>query len=93
MYNRSDKSRTRHSKNMVSSNQVAEQMAAIEQIVEQRHNDLEENQCKITDTMNQMVSDVSIGGDGGISPIIETKLLDTATAAVGTTFLLLMAQT
>mmetsp|Transcript_21572 Transcript_21572/g.23951 ORF Transcript_21572/g.23951 Transcript_21572/m.23951 type:complete len:159 (-) Transcript_21572:249-725(-) len=83
MYSRGDKGETKHSANMVS-DQVAAQMAAMEQQGEQRNNDIEKNQCKLADAMNQMVSDVSIGCEGGMPPIIETKSLGTAATVCGT---------
>ena len=73
MYNQSDTGGTNHSPNMVR-DQVAAQMAAIEQ-----HNgDLEENQCKIADAQQQLADDTTVGREGGILPIIDTKLRGTA---------------
>ena len=51
------------------SDQMAAQITAIEQQVKQHNNDID-----------QLASDVSIGCEGKISPIIETKLLGMATA-------------
>ena len=77
MYNRGDKggnNNTNHHANMVS-NQVAAQMAALEE----RNDDLEDNQLKLNDAFAQMTrGGVSIGGDGGIPPVIDTKLMGTA---------------
>ena len=88
MYNQGDKGGTNHSVNMVS-DQVAAQMAAIEQ----RNDDLEENQFKIADPLHQLAGDATIGSEGGIPPIIDTKLMDTAPTEGNTDLLSLMAQT
>ena len=94
MYNRGYKGGATRSVNMMSSNQVADKMAATEERHKQRHNDLQENQCKIVDWINQIVSsDISIRGDGGIPPVIETKSLGKATMEGGTDLSRLMAQT
>lgn len=74
---------------MMSSDKVVEQMAA----TEERHNNLQKNQCKIADAMNLMISgDAFIRGDGGVPPVIEMESLATATTA-GTDLVSLMAQT
>ena len=70
MYNRGDKGGTTHSTNMMS-DQVATQMAAFEQ----RGEELEENQYKMADALQQLVArgDTTIGSNGGIPLVIETK--------------------
>ena len=78
MYNRGDKggnnNNNNHHANMVS-DQVAAQMAALED----RNDDLENNQLKLNDAFAQMTrGGVSIGGDGGIPPVIDTKSMGTA---------------
>ena len=56
------------------------------------HNYFQENQCKIADTMNLMVSgDILIGCDGVIPLDIETKSLGIA-ITVGTDIVSLMTQ-
>ena len=88
MYNRGDKGGTNHSANMVS-DQVTAQLAAIKE-----HNDhLEENQYKMADAIAQMVrGGTTIGGDGGILPVIDTKSMGTAPTEGNTDFSSLMAQ-
>ena len=90
MYNRGDKGGKTHSVNMVS-DRVATQMAAFEQLGD----DLKENQYKIADALQQLVasSDTTIGGDGGIPPVIEKKSMGTAPTEGNTDFLSMMAQT
>ena len=71
MYNQGDKGETNRSVNIMVSNQVTAQMAAI--AIEQCNDDLKENQCKIADALNQLASDSLIGGEGGTYPIIDSR--------------------
>ena len=91
MYNRDDKggnNNTNHSANMVS-DQVAAQMAGLEE----RNNDLEDNQFKLNDAFAQMTrGGISIGGEGGIPPVIDTKSMGTAPIEGNTDYSSLMAQ-
>ena len=91
MYNRGDKggnNNTNHSANMVS-DQVAAQMAALEEC----NNDLEDNQFKLNDAFAQLTrGGVSIGGEGGISPVIDTKSMGTAPTEGNTNYSSLMAR-
>ena len=65
-------------------------MAAIKEC----NDHLEENQCKIADAIQQMVcGDTTLGGEGGVPPVIDTKLIGTAPTEGNTDFSLLMAQT
>ena len=77
MYNRGDKgdnNNTNFHANMVR-NQVAAQMVALAEW----NDDLEDNQLKLNDAFAQLTfGGVSIGGDGGIPPVIDTKLMGTA---------------
>ena len=77
MYNRGDKggnNNTSHHANMVS-DQVTAQIAALAE----RNDDLEDNQLKLNDAFAQMTrGGVTIGGDGGIPPVIDTKSMGTA---------------
>ena len=91
MYNRGDKggnNNTNHSANMVS-NQVAAQMA----VLEEQNNDLEDNQFKLNDAFAQMArGGMSIGGEGGIPPVIDTKSMGTAPTEGNTDYSSLVAQ-
>merc|ERR1712238_141726 len=78
MYNRGDKggnnNNDKHHANMVS-DQVVAQMASLEE----RNDDLENNQLKLNDAFTQLTrGGVSIGGDGGIPPVIDTTSMGTA---------------
>ena len=91
MYNRGDKggnNNTNHSVNMVS-DQVAAQMAALEE----RNNDLEDNQFKLNNAFAQLTcGGVSISGKGSILPVIDTKSMGTAPTEGNTDYSSLMAQ-
>ena len=61
--------------------------------IEERNDHLEENQYKMADAIQQMVcGDTTISGEGGISPEIDTKSMDTAPTEGNIDFSLLMAQ-
>ena len=91
MYIRGDKggnNNTNHSANMMS-NQVAAQMAALEE----RNNDLEDNQFKLNDAFAQMIrGGASIGREGGIPPVIDTKSMGRVPTEGNTSYSSLMAQ-
>ena len=71
------------------SDQVASQMTSIEE----SNDHIEESQYKIADALQQMVcGDTTIGGEGGIPPVIDTKSIDTAPTEGNTYISLLMAQ-
>ena len=77
MYNCGDKggnNNTNHHTNMVS-NQVVAQMVALAE----RNNNLEDNQLKLNDAFEQLTrGGVSIDGDSGIPPVIDTRSMGTA---------------
>ena len=91
MYNCGDKggnNNTNHSANMVS-DQVTAQMTALEE----RNNHLENNQYKLNDALAQLVrGGTTIGGEGGIPPVIDTKSMGTAPTEGNTNYSSLMAQ-
>ena len=71
------------------SDQVAAQMAALEE----RNNDLEDNQFKLNYAFAQLTRGGLIGGEGRIPPVIgTTKSLGTAPTEGNTDYLSLMAQ-
>ena len=61
--------------------------------IEERNDHLEENQYKMADAISQIVrGDTTIGGEGGIPPVIDTELMATAPTEGNTDFSSLMAQ-
>lgn len=88
MYDEGNKGGTTHSANKVNT-QVAPQMKGIKQ----HNDDLEENQYKNADTLQQLTGDATIVGEGCILPTIDTKSMGIAPIEGNTDLPSLMVQT
>ena len=88
MYNRGDKGRTNHSANIVSDKVVAQIVA-----IDEQNDNLEENQYKIADTMQQIIcGDTPIRVEDCIPFIIDMESVCTAPTENNTNLSSLMAQ-